>query len=387
MKARTLLPAASPEGLPGIDLSLPPEILEAGLATPAEAFSHPAYRDIIASDAFQRLRRICFLGAIDYLFHPNGSAACRRHTRFEHTLGVAHLALLYGRWTGLAERDCLHLVTAALLHDIGHAPLSHSLEPVLKRRFGIGHHDAGQAVLHGTAPVGRDLPRILSGHGIDADRVEALIDGTSSDPGAHLFSSPINIDTLDGIYRSYRYAVTSPAEPPPVRVLFAALRRDAGDIRIMDRFWELKGRIYHNLINGRAGALADYVARHYAEMLADDLAPQLWYWDEAQLRREHRALFHLLALVRNPAELAASVPDWPACIRITARGFRVDTTVPVPDPSNDARRYRQDKTPLELNTSLPNPASLDRTTAHPPLDKDGHVLGSPEKLRGTSLLF
>ena len=53
------------------------------------------YRDVIDSSAFQRLRDIRFLGAIDYTFQPNQYQ--KRHTRYEHSLGVAELALAYAK--------------------------------------------------------------------------------------------------------------------------------------------------------------------------------------------------------------------------------------------------------------------------------------------------
>ena len=116
------------------------------------------YRDLIASDALQRLADIRFLGAIDYFVHPSGSQLDRRrHSRLEHTLGVAQLALTYARLVGLDEREEKLIVSAALTHDIGHSPLSHSLERIFKRSFGVDHHQAGIDILWGRA-VGHFWP-------------------------------------------------------------------------------------------------------------------------------------------------------------------------------------------------------------------------------------
>lgn len=95
-------------------------------------------REIINHPAFQRLRRIRQLSWTDYIY-PGAM-----HTRFEHSLGVLHMAsLLYdgiinrSRKTliedykfnsnGL-ERDRVLVRLAALLHDVGHAPFSHASE-------------------------------------------------------------------------------------------------------------------------------------------------------------------------------------------------------------------------------------------------------------------
>ena len=91
-------------------------------------------KQIIDHEAFQRLRRIRQLGLTDMVY-PGAT-----HTRFEHSLGVMHLATLmfdaivkkpenmkilneelrYDKSGLKIERQLIRL--AALLHDIGHAP-------------------------------------------------------------------------------------------------------------------------------------------------------------------------------------------------------------------------------------------------------------------------
>ena len=97
------------------------------------------FNTLLETNAFRRLATIRFLGGIEYLLvpHPNGSR--RRHTRLQHSIGVARLALHYADAVGLSlpERDLIG--AAALLHDVGHAPLSHSLEQIFLREFQIDH--------------------------------------------------------------------------------------------------------------------------------------------------------------------------------------------------------------------------------------------------------
>jgi len=81
--------------------------------------------DIVDTPIFQRLRRIRQL-AMAYLVYPGAM-----HTRFEHTLGVLHVA---GRLCTKLDIDDSHrriVRLAALLHDIGHGPFSHVSEEVL----------------------------------------------------------------------------------------------------------------------------------------------------------------------------------------------------------------------------------------------------------------
>ncbi len=89
---------------------------------------------IIDSVAYQRLRAIKQLGFAELSF-PGAT-----HNRFLHSIGVCHLAgrifdsALHNFKFGSSEsttrlRQCLKL--AALLHDIGHGPLSHTTEEVM----------------------------------------------------------------------------------------------------------------------------------------------------------------------------------------------------------------------------------------------------------------
>ncbi len=89
--------------------------------------------DIVNHDLFQRLRNIKQLGLLDYVF-PGAI-----HNRFNHSLGVMHIA--DKMVTTLQEKE--HLIEssdtrqvirlAALLHDIGHYPLSHIIEVPIRK--------------------------------------------------------------------------------------------------------------------------------------------------------------------------------------------------------------------------------------------------------------
>jgi HD superfamily phosphohydrolase len=98
-------------------------------------------RDIVNQPVFQRLRRIRQLSMTDMVY-PGAT-----HTRFEHSLGVMHVAtrmfdhicVTRGDFLkaaldfddhGLA-RDRVLLRLASLLHDLGHAPFSHAAEDLM----------------------------------------------------------------------------------------------------------------------------------------------------------------------------------------------------------------------------------------------------------------
>lgn len=74
---------------------------------------------------FQRLRNIHQL-AMAYLVYPGAT-----HTRFEHSLGVCHIASRLADRLELDSSQKQRVRLAALLHDIGHGPFSHVSESIL----------------------------------------------------------------------------------------------------------------------------------------------------------------------------------------------------------------------------------------------------------------
>ena len=98
----------------------------------ADLTSAPLYNEIMDTKVFKRLQDISFLGAIDYT-----SRNKKRHNRYNHSISVGTLALYYATLMQLSDYESRHLVLAALLHDIGHGPLSHSMEPAFQKDMGF----------------------------------------------------------------------------------------------------------------------------------------------------------------------------------------------------------------------------------------------------------
>ena len=100
--------------------------------------------DIIQHPYFQRLGRIKQLG-LSYMVYPGA-----QHTRFLHSIGAMHLmdeAITQLRAKGneitAPERDAV--LAAILLHDAGHAPLSHVLEHLFTH--GLTHEDISLEIM------------------------------------------------------------------------------------------------------------------------------------------------------------------------------------------------------------------------------------------------
>jgi hypothetical protein len=140
-------------------------------------------RAVIDSPAMQRLRRIKQLSFCS-LAYPGAN-----HTRFEHSLGTMHLA---GRMAHRLELEEEPIRLAALVHDLGHLPYSHSLEHV----FGVSHEDNLQLVLKG------GVGDILKDHGFDPDKIYALVRGEAE---GKIISSQIDADRMDYLLRDSHY--------------------------------------------------------------------------------------------------------------------------------------------------------------------------------------
>lgn len=94
-------------------------------------------KELLSTPYFQRLNHIRQLGLAYFVF-PGAV-----HTRFSHSLGVLHIAekmiqrlkkINYQPLIEKSKKDKYHKIVrlAALLHDIGHYPLSHTLEASYK---------------------------------------------------------------------------------------------------------------------------------------------------------------------------------------------------------------------------------------------------------------
>ena len=140
---------------------------------------------ILQASEFQRLRSIGQLGTTSWVY-PGST-----HSRFEHSLGVFHLAkialeALKTIEIELEPEDGRIFSIASLLHDIGHAPFSHFGEETKLFNEGLNHELMGEAIIR-ESPIGGILKkdtvleenfkemRLGSGEGF-----ESLQDGSSA---------------------------------------------------------------------------------------------------------------------------------------------------------------------------------------------------------------
>jgi HD superfamily phosphohydrolase len=157
---------------------------------------------IIDTAAFQRQRYIKQLG-FAHLVYPGAT-----HTRFDHAVGVYHLAVTALRRLrecgGIQEElweEARLVPYAALLHDIGHYAFSHSLEELGSDML-PGDHEAVSAHFFSSP----ELREALSTLGEDAGlKIHALIQGRSKNPFGGLVAGSLDLDKMEYLRRDARF--------------------------------------------------------------------------------------------------------------------------------------------------------------------------------------
>ncbi len=149
---------------------------------------------IIDKPLFQRLRRIRQLSGA-HLTYP-----AAQHTRFEHSLGVMHIASLAGHALnekGIFKSDDIEILRlAGLLHDIGHGPFSHLFEEIIQEKK-ISHEDFGKEII-----LKSEIGDILSQNGFDKKLITRIAFGDSKFQYMNeIISGTLSADMMDYLLR------------------------------------------------------------------------------------------------------------------------------------------------------------------------------------------
>jgi HD superfamily phosphohydrolase len=183
------------------------QVQQPKLLSEEKVFKDPVHRyvhvrdeliwDLINSPEFQRLRRIKQLGTSFFTFHGG------EHSRFNHSLGVYEimrriLETFEGR-IQLTYEEKLLCMCAALLHDVGHGPFSHSFEKV----FRFHHEDWTRAILTGSTRINAILRRM--GDSFPKKVAEVIAKTYDNKLIVSLISSQIDADRMDYLLRDAYY--------------------------------------------------------------------------------------------------------------------------------------------------------------------------------------
>jgi HD superfamily phosphohydrolase len=159
---------------------------------------------LLDTPEFQRLRRIKQLGVSEFVF-PSAT-----HTRFAHSVGVFHTARVL---IGIIRRELAAMekqpdeprtqvaAIAALLHDLGHGPFSHTFEGVQKSRGIQKRHERWTAEIIRN-PSGHIRPLLDE---FRPDFCHAVADLVEADDPTDIYhaivSSAFDADRLDYLQR------------------------------------------------------------------------------------------------------------------------------------------------------------------------------------------
>ena len=158
--------------------------------------------DCINTREFQRLRRVRQLGSTLMVF-PSGE-----HSRITHCLGAYEVARRFVNEVDdlalqLTDREKLTVMAAALLHDVGHLPFSHSFENVVERR----HEDYTVQLIASNSEISEVLRQVDDAFPYE---VASVINHTHPNPIlGQLISSQLDADRLDYLLRDSYFTGTS----------------------------------------------------------------------------------------------------------------------------------------------------------------------------------
>lgn len=153
---------------------------------------------VIQSRPYQRLRRIRQLGFSEFVY-PGAT-----HTRFMHSIGVFHNARrlmdIVRQHLGKVDDDKARItLAAALLHDVGHGPFSHSFENIGKEmnlKFSK-HEIVSKEIIKNT-----EIKGMLDKCGENfSEKISDMLDKDPVDVYSAVVSSQFDADRLDYMQR------------------------------------------------------------------------------------------------------------------------------------------------------------------------------------------
>ncbi|WP_099975251.1 HD domain-containing protein [Lactobacillus terrae] len=170
---------------------------------------HKVILDLINSKEFQRLRRVKQLGTTSFTFHG------AEHSRFTHSIGVYDITRqicdnFQRNYPSKNENDGLWndderivALCAALLHDVGHGPYSHTFEHI----FDTDHEKWTQEIITSDKT---EINQILKQVSPDLpDKVASVIAKTYPNPQVvQMISSQIDADRMDYLLRDAYFTGT-----------------------------------------------------------------------------------------------------------------------------------------------------------------------------------
>ncbi len=232
--------------------------------------------ELIDTVAFQRLRRIKQLGAASLVFHGAESS------RFTHSIGVFCVARkIYQRLTEIKSsfyKNKFVLYGAALLHDLGHGPLSHTSELI----FDHNHEQWSQNLVKNYSPISsilkkydNELPKQIC----ELFESKQLF----SNPLKTLISSEIDCDRLDYLLRDSYNTGTKYGLVDLERIISGLTFSPDGNIAIkpkgiiaIEHFLVLRNLMYRTIYNHKINEISTWILEKIIFTIKHNFEKKIW---------------------------------------------------------------------------------------------------------------
>jgi HD superfamily phosphohydrolase len=253
--------------------------------------------DLLDTSTVQRLRHIKQLGTVS-LVYPSAN-----HTRFEHSIGVYHLACKVTDNLEAPSHMANHIRAAAMLHDVGHSPYSHNIETLLNHKTGFKHEDIGDLL---TNPP---LSNVLDKHELDAKIIADLILGKGR--YGQIISSSIDVDRMDYLSRDAHHTgvpyglIDHGRLVRELRFIDDQLVLSEGNIQTAESLLLARALMGPTVYNHHVARISKSILRRATELLLDSNAitvPDLRNMDDHDLHsalRNHKEASHLEKRIAN----------------------------------------------------------------------------------------
>jgi uncharacterized protein len=256
----------------------------------------PSIWELMAAPELQRLREVRMSNVNSLTLTGSGGI-----TRFEHSVGTAHLGALCALAMDLAPDEARLFEMACLLHDVGSAGFGHSLQYVLSSK-GFGHESIFDLVL------GRSDP--ASHFSYQTDLLESVYFGVTrglrdrlpredlawigrtvqgKGPLGPLLNGTMDLDNIDNVFRlGYHMGITRPEGTP--EILAHALRINAGELGLernlherVEHWYEARSRLYGFLLLNADEMAATCMLREASE-IASARSSLEFRWQDVDFR-------------------------------------------------------------------------------------------------------
>jgi len=243
---------------------------------------------IIDTPTFQRLRFIRQLASAWYVY-PGAT-----HTRFSHSLGTLYImgrlaSRLYSMGYIYHKDDVQLLRLVALLHDVGHTPFSHAIEPFFRERLGLGHEDLTRLMIM----VSPDISEALESYGYDPKEIVAILEGKHRETLYNqLISSELDVDRMDYLLRDSLHTGVAYGSIDIHRLLATMVVDGEGNLAVLEKglgalenFYIARMHMYRNVYYHKTIVGFELVLRRIYEKLYEVCEDELLFKGVEDVRR------------------------------------------------------------------------------------------------------